>query len=326
MTKFLLETSAIESVSSDINNCSTELDSVLGDVSSYDVSDALEFNFEGAKRAIISNLKESVNKMENTKKLLDKVISEHTNVQNQYKFEPEIDVSTAANSSQEVKEVVQENVVSNGASTAESGVDNTSDKYTVIYGDTLSGIAKKYGTTVSALAAANGIKNPNLIHVGQKITIPSTNDKNLQTSKSSSNSNNVSNSSNENIKKESSTANVETSSGDSNTQANGTVVNAEFTAYFPSNDPMEGGLFDCKGNLLNPDNLTCAAPKNIPYGTKIKIEGTGTSYDGKIFTVTDRGGAIKIKDDGTYRIDILMSTNEQCNNFGRKSGKITILK
>ena len=43
--------------------------------------------------------------------------------------------------------------------------------YTVKSGDTLSRIAAKYGTTVAKLAADNGIKNPNLIHVGQVITI-----------------------------------------------------------------------------------------------------------------------------------------------------------
>lgn len=44
--------------------------------------------------------------------------------------------------------------------------------YTVVRGDTLSGIAARYGTTYQALAAYNGIANPNLIHVGQKIKIP----------------------------------------------------------------------------------------------------------------------------------------------------------
>ena len=32
-------------------------------------------------------------------------------------------------------------------------------------------MAELYGTTVAKLAADNGIKNPNLIHVGQVITI-----------------------------------------------------------------------------------------------------------------------------------------------------------
>lgn len=46
--------------------------------------------------------------------------------------------------------------------------------YTVKAGDTLSGIAARYGTTYQALAAYNGIANPNLIYVGQTIRIPAT--------------------------------------------------------------------------------------------------------------------------------------------------------
>lgn len=44
--------------------------------------------------------------------------------------------------------------------------------YKVKKGDTLSGIASRYGTTVSALAKANNIKNPNLIYAGNTLTIP----------------------------------------------------------------------------------------------------------------------------------------------------------
>jgi len=47
--------------------------------------------------------------------------------------------------------------------------------YTVKAGDTLSGIAAKYGTTYQKLASYNGIANPNLINVGQKIKIPAGN-------------------------------------------------------------------------------------------------------------------------------------------------------
>lgn len=43
--------------------------------------------------------------------------------------------------------------------------------YTVKKGDTLSAIAKKYGTTYQKIAKDNGIKNPNLITVGQKLKI-----------------------------------------------------------------------------------------------------------------------------------------------------------
>lgn len=43
--------------------------------------------------------------------------------------------------------------------------------YTVKRGDTLSGIAKKYGTTVAKLKRLNGIKNANRIYIGQKIKV-----------------------------------------------------------------------------------------------------------------------------------------------------------
>lgn len=43
--------------------------------------------------------------------------------------------------------------------------------YTVKSGDTLSGIASKYGTTVKQLQSWNGIKNANVIYAGQKIRV-----------------------------------------------------------------------------------------------------------------------------------------------------------
>lgn len=46
--------------------------------------------------------------------------------------------------------------------------------YVVVKGDTLSGIAAKYGTTYQELASYNGIKNPNLIFPGQEVKIPGT--------------------------------------------------------------------------------------------------------------------------------------------------------
>jgi LysM repeat protein len=45
--------------------------------------------------------------------------------------------------------------------------------YTVRAGDTLASIAARFGTTYQALAAANGISNPNLIYVGQVLVIAS---------------------------------------------------------------------------------------------------------------------------------------------------------
>lgn len=47
----------------------------------------------------------------------------------------------------------------------------TTTTYTVKKGDTLSGIAKKYGTTYQKIAKDNNIKDPNKIYVGQKLVI-----------------------------------------------------------------------------------------------------------------------------------------------------------
>lgn len=47
--------------------------------------------------------------------------------------------------------------------------------YTIQPGDTLFSIANRFGTTVEALAAANGIADPASIQAGQSIAIPSTN-------------------------------------------------------------------------------------------------------------------------------------------------------
>lgn len=58
------------------------------------------------------------------------------------------------------------------------GSSNNVTTYTVKSGDTLSGIASKYGTTYQKLAEYNNISNPNRINVGQVIKIPSSNTSN----------------------------------------------------------------------------------------------------------------------------------------------------
>ena len=44
--------------------------------------------------------------------------------------------------------------------------------HTVAAGDTLSAISQQYGVTVDELMAANGLDDPNLIYIGQQLTIP----------------------------------------------------------------------------------------------------------------------------------------------------------
>lgn len=49
---------------------------------------------------------------------------------------------------------------------------NSTNTYTVVSGDTLSGIAQRYGTNYQTLAAMNGIADPNKINVGQVLKVP----------------------------------------------------------------------------------------------------------------------------------------------------------
>ena len=121
----------------------------------------------------------------------------------------------------------------------------------------------------------------------------------------------------------------ETASSDSSTSdtvttvTGGEEVDAEYTAYYPANNSMQGGLYDAQGNKLDPSKLTCAGPKELAFGTKIQVKGTGTNRDGLVYKVTDRGGAIKVEN-GVYKIDLLMATKEECYNFGRRKGKAII--
>ena len=123
--------------------------------------------------------------------------------------------------------------------------------------------------------------------------------------------------------KEETTSNNSNSSDTVTTVTGGKEVDAEYTAYYPANNSMQGGLYDAMGNKLDPSKLTCAAPKDVAFGTKIQVKGTGTNRDGLVYKVTDRGGAIKVEN-GVYKIDLLMSTKEECLKFGRRKGKAII--
>ena len=66
-------------------------------------------------------------------------------------------------------------MVAENQETVQTGKETARDLavYTVKKGDTLWGIAKRYGVTLSALIAANPqIKNPNLIYPGNQVNIP----------------------------------------------------------------------------------------------------------------------------------------------------------
>lgn len=65
---------------------------------------------------------------------------------------------------------------------------------------------------------------------------------------------------------------------------------------------------------------TIAVPKEMKFGTKMKIEGFGN----QTFTAEDRGGYIK-KIGNVYRIDIYMSSHAETQRFGRRKLKAWIV-
>ena len=64
------------------------------------------------------------------------------------------------------------NIIDNELENVAGGAAYYNDYYTIQNGDTLSGIAAKFGTTIARLMALNPqIKNPNLIYAGKTIRI-----------------------------------------------------------------------------------------------------------------------------------------------------------
>lgn len=60
---------------------------------------------------------------------------------------------------------------SNASKPASTATTTSTTRHVVVSGETLSSIAKKYGTTSAALQQANSLSNPNRIYVGQVLTI-----------------------------------------------------------------------------------------------------------------------------------------------------------
>jgi peptidoglycan endopeptidase LytE len=59
-------------------------------------------------------------------------------------------------------------------STGTTGTSGATSTYTVQAGDTLGKIAARYGTTVTALLQLNGLTNPDILAIGQKLKVPGT--------------------------------------------------------------------------------------------------------------------------------------------------------
>ena len=81
---------------------------------------------------------------------------------------------TSVNSLASLNGITNVNLIYPGQVLKVSGTVVTSNTYTVKSGDSLSGIASKFGTSVNSLASLNGITNVNLIYPGQVLKVSGT--------------------------------------------------------------------------------------------------------------------------------------------------------
>jgi len=105
----------------------------------------------------------------------------------------------------------------------------------------------------------------------------------------------------------------------------GTAIKAELTAY--SDDPRSSEQWGSQTAMQTHTRLgVIAAPKNIPLGSKMYIPALKNYKADGMFDVEDRGGAIKVKADGTYVIDVWVPTYEEAEEFGRKKTTIYLVE
>lgn len=99
--------------------------------------------------------------------------------------------------------------------------------------------------------------------------------------------------------KENTKKNVKLDRGGNNTYK-AVDVTIKTTYYTNINNAMQGGQYDKRGKLLTSyKEPIVAVPKDIPYGSYLKINGT-------MYKCVDTGGAIVWLKDGTMRVDIFV--------------------
>ncbi|WP_206151565.1 3D domain-containing protein [Clostridium sp. SM-530-WT-3G] len=118
---------------------------------------------------------------------------------------------------------------------------------------------------------------------------------------------------------------VQENTASESSKINGTPIKVELTAYCSDEE--------CSGSWGNQTAMgtkvrkgVVAAPSNIKLGSKLYIPELEYYKSDGIFDVEDRGGAVKVKEDGTYVIDVWFPTHEETIEFGRKKTIVYLME
>ncbi len=87
MSIFMLETESASSGASQINSVGTQVSSLGSTVGGYDISCEDGFDFATARGVLANNIEACATKMQNTSKIIESVVSSHTELQNSLKFD-----------------------------------------------------------------------------------------------------------------------------------------------------------------------------------------------------------------------------------------------
>lgn len=163
--------------------------------------------------------------------------------------------------------------------------------HTVVKGDTLYGLSKKYNTTVSALKSLNSL-NSNTIRLGQTLVVP-----------------------------DGTTAQQANAAPQVTAPAQSVAATSSYKEYRMLATAFTANCRGCSGitaagiNLKKNPNAKVIAvdPKIIPLGTKVHVEGYGDAIAG------DTGGSIK-----GNKIDVFYPTTKMALNWGRRTVTVKV--
>ena len=79
---------------------------------------------------------------------------------------------TTVNEIVQLNDIQNPNLIFTGQRLKIREMNNEYTRYIIKYGDTLTSIAKRYGTTVNEIVQLNNIQNPNVIYSGEELTLP----------------------------------------------------------------------------------------------------------------------------------------------------------